>query len=129
MPDKIKRPQYADNWAFLHHLCLPTNVDGLFHTTQSDQFNRCLFIEVKRGEDLSEGQQRMLFWVADHKDFTVIVLHSKHAEADDRNLREVIPVGYQVIRNRQMGTVQPVTPEAFALRYQQWFLGKDSFVF
>jgi hypothetical protein len=127
MTDKIRGPQYADNWAFLHHPCLPTNVDGLFHMIQSDKFDRFLFIEVKRGEPTSEGQNRMLLGLSRQPAFTVLVLYSKYAKPDIRHLQDVIPFFYRALRNQEEGKLVMTSPEDFARRHRQWFEGKNPF--
>jgi len=85
MPETtINRPQYADNWAFLQHTSLPTNVDGMtWHLTE--RCGRFLFLEVKRGESLSDGQKYMLEALARIPQFDVVIVHSLQADPDEKN--------------------------------------------
>jgi hypothetical protein len=125
--DKVEHPQFADNWAFLGHPSLPTNVDGIFHLTQVDATDSFLFCEVKRGEGKSDGQNRMLLGLSHQKAFTVLVVNSNHRYADERNMRDVIPYPYQVVKDGVYGDEITTTPDDFKWRYFEWFKGKNRF--
>jgi hypothetical protein len=124
----FKYPQYADDWGFLNHRCLPTNVDGLtYHLVERKA--RFLLLEVKRNsEDMSTGQRIMLSALARIPQFTVILLHSRLAVSDDKNGRAVIPNYYHKMgTDGELGSIVMTTPEDFRGRYVGWFLGKDTF--
>lgn len=122
MPETtINRPQYADNWAFLNHKCLPTNVDGLAHHIV-ERRGRFLFLEVKRGESTSDGQQFMLEALARIPQFDVVIVHSLRADPDDKNCRAVLPIAIQKYdRTGKLGEMQPCDADQFRLKYAQWF--------
>jgi hypothetical protein len=115
------KTQYAENWAFLQHKCLPTNVDGItWHITERG--GRFLFIEVKRGEDISGGQGFMLEALAKLPEFDVIIVHSLMDTPDEKNCRRVIPYAIQQYdKQGRLGDKEYCDEEKFRLRYHQWF--------
>lgn len=117
----IERKQYADNWAFLEHPSLPTNVDGIAHHI-TERGGRFLFIEVKRGENVSVGQRIMLSALARIPEFDVVIVHSLHDDPDDKNCRRVIPYAVQKFdKAGKLCDSEACDPEQFKLRYAQWF--------
>lgn len=111
------RPQYAEDWGFLDHHCLPTNMDGLV-----ERHGHFLLLEVKRGDMQSEGQRIMLEALARLPNWTVIVVHSRSTAEDDMHSRPVEPWAYEVVGEGHGGSCDP---EEFKLRYRRWFLTKE----
>lgn len=112
------RPQYAEDWTFLDHPCLPTNMDGI-----TERHGRFLVLEVKRGEEISTGQHIMLERLSKVPKFTVVVVWSRHTPADDKNGREVQPWFYRVVNGDTLEDPVFTNPLDFKRRYTRWFDG------
>jgi hypothetical protein len=112
--------QYAEDWSFLDHKSLPTNLDGLV-----ERRGHFLLLEVKRGEQTSEGQLIMLEALARQEKWTVMLVHSRRLEPGEFNERAVVPWAYEVIMPSGEHEVRTVTLEQFKERYAEWFRTKS----
>ena len=110
------RPQYAEDFSFLDHPCLPTNLDGL-----TERHGKFLVIEVKHGEGISTGQNIMLEQLSRQPNFTVLVLNARWVSPDTMNARPVVPYFYRLVIDGELQ--DPVITDAwgFKIRYHQWF--------
>lgn len=118
------RPQYAENWGFLQHSSLPSNVDGIScHITE--RRGNFLFQEVKRGEPLPTGQNILLEGLARLPQFVVLVVRSEMVPPDDKNCREVVPRFYNYYYNDNgvilLSSPIKTNPEHFRNLYHRWF--------
>lgn len=111
------KPQYAEDFSFLDHPCLPTNIDGL-----TERHGKFLVIEVKRGEEISTGQHIMLEQLSQQPNFTVVVLNSRSQLPDSMNARQVVPYFYRLFVDGEMQDPVMSDEKDFKLRYGKWFL-------
>jgi hypothetical protein len=111
------KPQYAEDFGFLNHTSLPSNIDGL-----TERHGKFLFIEVKRGEEISPGQLIMLEALSRVPNFTVLVLNSRWVEADkETNSRRVVPYFYRLVVDGVLEDPVLSDDRDFKIRYHQWF--------
>jgi hypothetical protein len=120
MTSLFHNKQYAEDWGFLKHTSLPTNLDGL--TERRGHFLLC---EVKRGEEVSEGQRIMLDALARQDKWTVLIVYSRRLEPGEFNERPVVPWAYEVIMPSGEKECRTCTPEEFKTRYASWFKTKS----
>jgi hypothetical protein len=111
------KPQYAEDFGFLDHPCLPTNLDGL-----TERHGKFLVIEVKRGEEISTGQHIMLEQLSRQENFTVLVLNSRTQLPDSMNARQVIPYFYRLVVDGELQDPVFTSEADFKQRYGKWFL-------
>lgn len=117
----FRRPQYADDWSFLNHKSLPFNVDGMSTRHLTERRGRFLFIEIKRGEEISVGQDIALAALSEVAEFDVLVLNSRPSTPDAMNGRAVIPFFYRIYENGELSDPVMTTEDDFRRRYEQWF--------
>jgi hypothetical protein len=117
----FKRPQFADDWSFLQHTSLPFNVDGMSTRHLTERRGKFLFLEVKRGEEISTGQDIALSALSSIAEFDVIVLNSRVAPPDQMNGRAIIPFFYRVYKDGELSDPVMTNEADFRQRYATWF--------
>jgi len=96
--------------------CLPCNMDGV--TERRGQF---LVFEGKHGEELSDGQFRMLQEFASIPRFTVLVIDCKRTRTNEKGGRTFLPRVVRVMDvNGIQGDACVTNEEDFRARYIAW---------
>lgn len=116
----LEHMQHADNWGFLNHECLPSNVDGFaFHYAERD--GQFIFFEVKRGEGFGPGQEEALLKLSCLPEIDIVIVHSLPDKPDKKNSRRVIPIAFQTMRDGVLSPMYATSEKEFAERYHNWF--------
>jgi len=96
--------------------CLPCNMDGV--TERRGQF---LVFESKHGEELSDGQFRMLKEFASISRFTVLVIDCRYTKPNEKGGRDFLPVVFNVLdAEGKQGESCVTNVEDFRARYIAW---------
>lgn len=72
--------------------CLPCNLDGI-----TERMGRFLVLELKHGETLSTGQERMLRALAAVPQFYVLLVDCEWSEPNNKNARSFTPLSFRVL--------------------------------
>ena len=61
--------------------------------------------------------------LADHPEFTILIVHSEWHEVDAMGTRPFVPVSYSLVTGTQIRTRTSTNVEDFRTRYAAWFDG------
>ena len=96
--------------------CLPCNVDGL-----TERLGRFLLLELKHGEQLSVGQDRMLKALAAISQFTVLLVECEWTPPNAKGGRDFTPQTFRVLgADGTLGPEFSTTRRDMAVRYDVW---------
>jgi hypothetical protein len=96
--------------------CLPCNVDGI--TERRGYF---LVFELKHGETLSVGQERMLKAWAAKPDCTILIIDCQYTKPNEKNAREFHPFRFFVLDVAgNLSEEYATNAKDFAVRYDVW---------
>lgn len=93
---------------------MPSNLDGI-----TERLGRFLIFEIKRGEKVSIGQERMLLAFSKMPECLVLLVNSEY-QIDAKGGLEFLPMSYHIGVPSGWGPLIKTTPEDFASRYEQW---------
>lgn len=108
-------PTFTPAWANATK-CLPCNLDGV-----TERKGRFLVFEVKSGEYLSTGQERMLKALTAIPQFTVLVVFCRWAQPNEKGRRDFLPFTFGIL-DATGSIVEPHSTNItdFWARYTAW---------
>ncbi len=96
--------------------CLPCNLDGI-----TERMGRFLVLEIKHGEQLSVGQNRMLEALAALPQFTILIVNCEWTQPNTKGGRDFIPKSFRVLNaDGTRGEEYPTNAEDMGVRYDIW---------
>jgi len=95
---------------------LPCNLDGV-----TERLGQFLVLELKHGETLSVGQNRMLQAAAAIPQFTILIVNCQWSPANEKGGRDFTPESFRLMDTKgALGSEYKTNYRAFAVRYDIW---------